>query len=130
VTVPLRRRLLVAVAVALPVVWSMLTTPSINGKEVPVEFRWDANSGFELIRTADGLGRTLDPPYDQFFSNPIVTVQARRLIANYFRDAGCTKAEGRVGVIVVGSVLTLGFQSTHEMWRIKAECPTHRSSND
>jgi hypothetical protein len=84
------------------VAWSYLTMPVLREKSVRIEFDWNKQSGFSHVRSVEGLGRLLDPPYDLYFTNPIVTAQSKPLILSLVKRA--ESANGRNYTIVKGQV--------------------------
>src|SRR3954451_4759392 len=93
---------IVTLMLLLTFMWTCLTMPTLRETTVAIKFDWNKRSGFSHVRSVEGLGRMLDPPYDQYFTNPIVTAQSKPLILSAIKAA--ESANGRNYTIVKGQV--------------------------
>ncbi len=86
-------RIAIVIVIAFVLVWGFLTTDSGT---VRVDFGWERSRGFTHIRTASGLGRILDPPYDHIFTNPIITMQVAPRLSRRLSKSGVERYEGHI----------------------------------
>ncbi len=89
-------RVAIAVVIAFVLVWGFLTTDLADFGTVSVEFAWERGVGVTHLRTASGLGRILDPPYDHIFTNPLLALQVAPRISRMFETSGMQQYEGRI----------------------------------
>jgi hypothetical protein len=110
-----------------PLIWSVLTTPALTGKSVRIEFQWSKQSGFSHVRSVGGLAKVVDPPYDRYFTNPIVTAQSKRLILSQIKSAESARkrpfssVQGRLGVVVCWFVYVRGLDASSETGHVEAQ---------
>ncbi len=86
-------RIAILIVIAFVLVWGFLTTDSGT---VRIDFAWKRSGGFTHIRTASGLGRILDSPYDRIFTNPVFVMQVAPRISRTLSKSGMQRYEGHI----------------------------------
>ena len=119
--------IILGLTLLLPLVWSLLTSPALTEKPVRIEFEWNKHSGFTYVRSVAGLGRVFDPPYDEYFTNPIVTGQSKQLILSLIKNGesanrrNYTMVKGQLDVWVCCLGFVRGVDTMSETSYMKPE---------